>query len=480
MTDTPRGYPVPAPTDVVSLDAVQDLADAIDTDVTAVAAAAGSALASHEADTTSVHGIADTALLVRTSDTGTVATAMIADSAVTSAKIADATIVTGDLADSAVTSAKIADGAVVTADLADSAVTSAKIADGTIVNADVNASAAIAATKVAGTAVTQADTGTVTNTMLAGSIAAAKVTGTAVVTGDSRLSDARTPTAHAASHGTGQSDAITIAPAQVTGTAVVNTLVDAKGDLVAASAADTPARLAVGVAGTNPILTPDTSAASGLAWKSHADADVAQASTVGNLLTSNQASVETDTAGFVGYTNVADLDVSTEHARHGTHSLKVTSAGSDDTRVQLSEGLYTYTVPLVPLLPHTFLVYVKSEATSRTVSATVIWRDSAGDGTGSPTSVTSAAVTSSTSDWTLIQVTGVAPATAANAQPVVTFAGSVAAEVHYIDCLSFHVGAGGEWQMPGVPTPDLGIRANPADATQVQIWNPGNATWITV
>ena len=247
MTDTPRGYPVPAPTDVVSLDAVQDLADAIDTDVTAVAAAAGSAL------------------LVRTSDTGTVATAMIADSAVTPAKIADATIVTGDLADSAVTSAKIADGAVVTADLADSAVTSAKIADGTIVNADVNASAAIAATKIAGTAVTQADTGTVTNTMLAGSIAPAKVTGTAVVTGDSRLSDARTPTAHAASHGTGQSDAITIAPAQVTGTAVVNTIVDAKGDLIAASAADTPARLAVGNNGD--LLTPSSGAATGLAWR---------------------------------------------------------------------------------------------------------------------------------------------------------------------------------------------------------------------
>ncbi len=226
MADTPRGYPVPASTDVVSLDAVQDLADAIDTDVTAVAAAAGSALASHEADTTSIHGIPNTALLVATSDTGTVATAMIADSAVTSAKIAD----------------------------------------GTIVNADVNASAAIAATKVAGTAVTQADTGTVTNTMLAGSIAPAKVTGTAVVTGDSRLSDARTPTAHAASHGTGQSDAITIAPAQVTGTAVVNTLVDAKGDLLTATAADTPARLAVGSNGD--LLVASSGATTGLAWRS--------------------------------------------------------------------------------------------------------------------------------------------------------------------------------------------------------------------
>jgi len=136
MADTPRGYPVPASTDVVSLDAVQDLADAIDTDVTAVVTSAGSALASHEADTTSVHGIPDTALLVKTSDTGTV-----------------------------------------------------------------------------------------TSTMLAGSIA----------------------------------------PSKVTGTAVVNTLVDAKGDLIAASAADTPARLAVGNNGD--LLVASSGAGTGLAWR---------------------------------------------------------------------------------------------------------------------------------------------------------------------------------------------------------------------
>ena len=54
-------------------------------------------------------------------------------------------------------------------------VTSAMIADGTIVNADISNSAAILASKIAGTAVTQADTATVTNTMLAGSIADSKL-----------------------------------------------------------------------------------------------------------------------------------------------------------------------------------------------------------------------------------------------------------------------------------------------------------------
>ena len=49
------------------------------------------------------------------------------------------------------------------------------IANGVIVNADVNASAAIDKTKISGTAITAADTGTVTNAMLAGSIANGKL-----------------------------------------------------------------------------------------------------------------------------------------------------------------------------------------------------------------------------------------------------------------------------------------------------------------
>lgn len=53
-------------------------------------------------------------------------------------------------------------------------------------------------------------------------IAPSQVTGTAVVDNDARLSDARTPTAHATSHESGGSDEIEIAPSQVTGTAVVD------------------------------------------------------------------------------------------------------------------------------------------------------------------------------------------------------------------------------------------------------------------
>jgi hypothetical protein len=53
-------------------------------------------------------------------------------------------------------------------------------------------------------------------------LAPSQVTGTAVVDSDARLTDARTPTAHATSHQSGGSDALTLAPNQITGTAVVD------------------------------------------------------------------------------------------------------------------------------------------------------------------------------------------------------------------------------------------------------------------
>ena len=56
--------------------------------------------------------------------------------------------------------------------------------------------------------------------------------------------------------------------AQDDSNAIQNAIVDAKGDLISATAADTPARLAVGTNGQ--VLTADSTAATGLAWASAA------------------------------------------------------------------------------------------------------------------------------------------------------------------------------------------------------------------
>ena len=53
--------------------------------------------------------------------------------------------------------------------------------------------------------------------------------------------------------------------AQDDSNAIQNAIVDAKGDLIGATAADTPARLAVGTNGQ--VLTADSTAATGLKWE---------------------------------------------------------------------------------------------------------------------------------------------------------------------------------------------------------------------
>jgi len=73
---------------------------------------------------------------------------------------------------------KIAGTAITAAD--SGTVTSTMIANGTIVNADINMAAAIDKLKIDGTAVTLADTATVTNTMLAGSIANDKLSNSTI------------------------------------------------------------------------------------------------------------------------------------------------------------------------------------------------------------------------------------------------------------------------------------------------------------
>ncbi|CAB4172862.1 hypothetical protein UFOVP1476_35 [uncultured Caudovirales phage] len=70
--------------------------------------------------------------------------------------------------------------------------------------------------------------------------------------------------AHAASHEDGGSDELELAPAQITGTAIVETVFAAKGDLLAASADNTPALRSVGTDGQ--ILMADSAQTSGLAW----------------------------------------------------------------------------------------------------------------------------------------------------------------------------------------------------------------------
>jgi hypothetical protein len=71
--------------------------------------------------------------------------------------------------------------------------------------------------------------------------------------------------------------------AQDDSNAIQNAIVDAKGDIIAATANDTPARLAVGT--QNQVLTVDSTAATGLKWAS--GAWITWSPTIGNISIGN-------------------------------------------------------------------------------------------------------------------------------------------------------------------------------------------------
>lgn len=82
--------------------------------------------------------------------------------------------------------------------------------------------------------------------------------------------------------------------------AIQNTIVDAKGDLIAATAADTPARLAVGTNGQ--VLTADSTTATGLKWASGGGKVLQVVSATNATSTSISSSTFTDTSLSVSIT----------------------------------------------------------------------------------------------------------------------------------------------------------------------------------
>jgi hypothetical protein len=86
--------------------------------------------------------------------------------------------------------------------------------------------------------------------------------------------------------------------AQDDSNAIQNAIVDAKGDLIAATAADTPARLAVGTNGY--VLTADSTAATGLKWAA------ASAGKIGQVLSTTKTDTFTTTStSFVDVTGLS-------------------------------------------------------------------------------------------------------------------------------------------------------------------------------
>jgi hypothetical protein len=117
--------------------------------------------------------------------------------------------------------------------------------------------------------------------------------------------------------------------------AIQNTIVDAKGDLIGATAADTPARLAVGTNGQ--VLTADSTAATGLAWATASSGSTNMAGKNG-VINSNFSVWQRGTSVSVAASTVAytadRLSLSTAASQASTVSRQVTGDTTNLPNIQ--------------------------------------------------------------------------------------------------------------------------------------------------
>ena len=125
--------------------------------------------------------------------------------------------------------------------------------------------------------------------------------------------------------------------AQDDSNAIQNAIVDAKGDIIAASAADTPARLAVGTNGQ--VLTADSTTATGLKWAT------ASSSPTFNGAQVKKSSAQSTTAG--GVTTITfdqeNYDTNSYHD-NSTNNSRLTVPTTGYYRFTINTGMGNYPV----------------------------------------------------------------------------------------------------------------------------------------
>jgi hypothetical protein len=128
--------------------------------------------------------------------------------------------------------------------------------------------------------------------------------------------------------------------AQDDSNAIQNAIMDAKGDIIGATAADTPARLAVGA--NNTVLTADSSTATGLKWATPAAAGMTLLSTT--TLSGASTTVNSIPSGYVNlFIEIINFLPATDDARLYMRPNNVSTANTyynDD--LNLAIGTYSF------------------------------------------------------------------------------------------------------------------------------------------
>jgi hypothetical protein len=194
-----------------------------------------------------------------------------------------------------------------------------------------------------------------------------------------------------------------------------------------------------------------------------------------NVLNANQASLETNTDGWVALTNCS-VTRSTAQASDGAASLALTATASGD---MVATTTTATAFAVTPSTKFSATAEFRSAVTPRSTAVGIVFRNSAG---ATISTVFGTEGNDSTSAFTQRVVTAVAPVTAVTALVAVKVVTASTSEVHFVDKIAFHAGDEPFWTRGGfsnfsfdVERSDNGssnfsaIRNSPVTASSAQI-----------
>lgn len=164
-----------------------------------------------------------------------------------------------------------------------------------------------------------------------------------------------------------------------------------------------------------------------------------------NMLTTNQASAETDTTGIAAKSNCS-VDQVTTQAKHGTGSFEMTAAAAGDMEMDTSPD----TVEVVASMEVTARVSSRANTTARSFRVDLRFKDAGGSVLA--TSIGTPVANSSANFNAEASVTGTAPANTTQADMVVRVLSAAAGEKHCMDQLAIAPGDAAEtsWTRGGL------------------------------
>jgi hypothetical protein len=184
-----------------------------------------------------------------------------------------------------------------------------------------------------------------------------------------------------------------------------------------------------------------------------------------NVFNANQASLETNTDGWVALTNCA-IARSTAQASDGSASLALTATASGDA-VATTTTATAFAVTASTEFSAT--AEFRANTTVRSTAVGIVWRNSSG------TTISTAYGTSETDSaslWNQCTVTATAPITAVTALVAVKIISAGTSEVHYVDKIAFHAGDEPFWTRGGFGTFSFDVeRSDDSGTTYTAIRN---------